>query len=73
MHYETKANVTFVAVCVVVIGLFIYGIDAYSEWQCDNYNELTGRDTKYINFDVCYVNVNDEWVRYDSNYRRVED
>ena len=39
-------------------------------WQCGNYTEVTGRDSKYISFDSCYVKtVDGGWIRYDSNYK----
>lgn len=55
---------------VGIFALLIASIDQYSAWRCSNYGEMSEREVNYINFDSCYVSVNDKWIRYDSAVRK---
>lgn len=57
------------SVIIFIILLFI-SLNKYTEWQCKNYQEVTGRESIYISFDACYVkNKDGELIRYDSYYK----
>lgn len=47
---------------VVAIAVPANLIGAY---RCGNFEETTGYETKYHWFDICYVNYNDRWYRWD--------
>lgn len=54
---------------VLLIGLFFGGVlfiaDRFSSYQCSNFQEMTGRTTKYLVLDACYVSTPEGWQRYD--------
>lgn len=55
---------------VAIITPTIIACNFYNQWQCSNFERVTGRETSYIFFDACYVRNNSgEFVRYDSNYK----
>lgn len=55
---------------LVIVSLFIFAAIKWSEWSCDNYQEVTGFESKFIAFDACYVkNKNGIFIRYDSYYK----
>lgn len=60
----------FVSAIILAIASAGFAIDKVVQWQCHNYQEMTGKEVKYINFDACYVNTGSGWVRYDSNTRK---
>lgn len=69
-----KDDVKFLAVFAVAIILVIVAIlfvDNYiKQYQCSNYQDVTGRESKYLFMDSCYVKGdNDKWIRYDSAYK----
>lgn len=47
-----------------IVGIVIIG-DYYASYQCSNYAEITGKETRYARFDVCYVKEGDTWMRWD--------
>jgi hypothetical protein len=60
-------------ICIVSIVLIFLGADEYNEWLCDNYEQVTGFDSKYINWDGCYVKDSDNvFIRYDQKYKSVK-
>jgi hypothetical protein len=58
---------------LVVVGLIcalVLGINAVEERSCNNYEEVTGRDSKWVFMDACYVQRDDgTWIRYDKAYK----
>lgn len=68
-----KMSFILLGLSVVLTLVMMFVANEHQGWMCDNYSEVTGRDTKYISWDTCYIKVDDEWIRYDSTYRRVED
>lgn len=55
---------------LAVIVLFCFGVFAivvneYTNYQCNNYQQLTGKETKYVQFDICYIKTDAGWQRYD--------
>lgn len=46
---------------VAVVGV----VDVMGRHTCSNFQEITGKQTKWVFFDTCYINHNQEWFRYD--------
>jgi hypothetical protein len=60
-----------VGVVVAFVGtLFVLG-NFYSEYQCSAYQKITGVETRYSQFDVCYVNTKSGWQRWDEYKARI--
>jgi len=57
------------AFVLIVLGARLVLFNSYVDWQCSNYQEITGNETKYIDFDACYVKQGADWVRYDDTLR----
>jgi len=52
----------------VVISLFLLSVMGGAMLQynsCNNFTELTGNDCRWHIFDMSYVNIEGEWIRYD--------
>lgn len=69
-----KHDVKFLAVFVTAISLAIVLIVIVSEivgqYQCNNYQDITGRESKWVFIDACYVKGDGgKWIRYDSAYK----
>lgn len=45
----------YLAVPSALIGLGVAGIEAYEDWRCGKYSDMTGHPTHYVWFDTCYV------------------
>ena len=57
---------------VICVGLTFAGENQYEKWLCGNYEQVTGFQTKYINFDSCYIKGGDGvFIRYDDKYKSV--
>ena len=52
-----------VAIFVGLVAPIIWLALWYEERQCNTYQEVTGRDTKYLN-GTCYVKDNGEWFSW---------
>jgi hypothetical protein len=53
--------------------LMMTGANKYSRWQCSNYTEATGFESKYIEWDSCFIKGSDGvFIRYDDKYKSVE-
>lgn len=46
-------------------GALIEGANAFGQYQCQQYEQITGRPTKYVQFDECYVQRDGKWMRWD--------
>ena len=40
-------------------------VNVYIEHQCNNYQQIAGRETKYASFDACYIKTDSGWQRWD--------
>jgi hypothetical protein len=49
---------------VVVSGVVLLS-NWYGDYQCGKYEMVVGKQTKWITFDECYVQVNNGWQRWD--------
>lgn len=62
--------------CVVLVMLALFtvlatGFNADGSYQCSNYQDVTGKETKYFWFDSCYINTASGWQRYDEYKARI--
>lgn len=75
-HFIDKYGLTgysIIYLCVIGITLLCFGINKYERWLCGNYAQVTGFETKYINWDSCYIKGSDNvFIRYDEKYKSVE-
>lgn len=65
MHYQTKGELIFAIIFVTVCVSFVWSINTYEEWVCNNYEEVTSVETKFIAFDGCYAKEQNGWVKRD--------
>ena len=68
-HFWDRYGLTlFGLICIWCI--VISGAVKWSEWSCDNYQKITGFESKFIAFDACYVkNEDGRFIRYDAYYK----
>lgn len=45
--------------------ILLFGADAYTRYQCSNYQEITGRETKWATMDSCYIKTDAGFQRWD--------
>ena len=55
----------------ILAGVLIFGCEKYAEYQCESYERLTGKRTKYNKFDICYVENNGAFERWDAYKMKV--
>jgi hypothetical protein len=59
----------FVVVIVLIFGMLGGGIMTighfYGKYQCANFAEITGKETKWATFDSCYIKTETAWMRWD--------
>ena len=60
-----KFCLVIVALGVICTGPFILGANLLSSYQCNNYQRVTGVQTKYVALDTCYVHTAKGWQRWD--------
>ncbi len=67
----TGYSVIYLLVAALV--LLLSGANKYGRWQCSNYEQVTGFEVKYIEWDSCYIKGSDDvFIRYDKNYKSVK-
>jgi len=68
-------GITFIGMATLMVFLLTFsiaGLNKYSKWQCNNYETMTGFESKYVEWDACYIKGSDSiFIRYDSNYKSV--
>lgn len=52
------------------IGAILGISNAYGSYQCKNFHEITGKETRYATLDICYVNTDSGWMRWDEYIKR---
>lgn len=52
---------TFILLAII-FAAFVFVANLWDRHRCDAYSETTGRETKYIHFDGCYINTSEEWL-----------
>jgi hypothetical protein len=60
----------YMVVFVMFVLAFVFGsVTLINNWKaqnaCENYQELTGNEVRYMAFDSCYVKMDDQWERFD--------
>ena len=51
----------------IVLGLMLLAVfvsDSWARYTCANFENVTGKNTRYVAFDVCYIKHDGEWMRY---------
>lgn len=75
-HFVNEWGVTgylVIYICLIFFILLALGANKYSRWQCSNYTEATGFESKYIEWDSCFIKGSDGvFIRYDDKYKIVE-
>lgn len=60
---RTLGVVALILGAMAVAGMLI--CDAISRYSCNNYENVSGVETRYITFDTCYINTERGWQRWD--------
>ena len=59
---------------LLIVGLLIVSLTLLVNYgyerSCSNYSEMTGKETKWLFLDACYVNTESGWIRYDERIRK---
>lgn len=63
--------IPYVLFLVLAIGSFMVLGHFYGSYQCGQYEDITGYETKYSAFDMCYVQHDGEWKRWDE-YKAIQ-
>ena len=62
----------FIFILIIIsffVAMFIL-FDSYAEYRCENYEEITGRKSKWVFMDACYVKTSEgKWIRYDTSHK----
>lgn len=61
--FELLAPV-FLFLLIVAVGLSLL-LDYHYSYQCGNYQKITGKETKHVFMDACYIATSDGWQRWD--------
>ena len=76
MNYRTKYKIKcliqdfisflwfIVPVIMIFTGLGVV-VNSHERYTCDNYKEITGKNTKHASFDSCYVETDEGYQRWD--------
>jgi hypothetical protein len=62
-------------VFILLVGAALIGgaltiANAAGSYQCNNYAELTGKETRWITLDACYVKTERGWQRWEEYIAR---
>lgn len=56
---------------ILLFSLFTFtGISYYEQWQCNTFSSLSGKESKYVFYDTCYVKHNGQYMRYSEYEKR---
>ena len=50
---------------LIIMGSIFILTNFHGQYACGKYEEVTGRETKWIFIDDCYVNSGDAWLKKD--------
>lgn len=60
------ACLVFMLICVgALFGIVFAGSHYYGKYQCANYATITGKETRWVAFDACYIQAEAGWERWD--------
>ena len=65
MDTEDKLYLILIAFLISLIPTILFGADQYQQYQCNNYSEITHKETKYKHFDSCYIKVGNTYQRWN--------
>lgn len=65
MRYLIELFVTFFLIGGLLFGGLMLGANYWGSYQCENYEKVTGKATKWVFMDECYVQTNVGWQRWD--------
>ena len=69
MEIEMRDFIEFFALLFLVIGLVVGGLmlgaNYWESYKCGNYEKVTGKATKWVFMDKCYVQTAAGWQRWD--------
>jgi len=68
----SKLTLQFIVVVTIAIAGIAVGGNMYSQYQCDQYERITGIHTEYSNFDTCYIELNGKMARWSEYLERVK-
>lgn len=57
-------------ITTLAIGGLLVGGNIHSRYQCNNYETVTGIETRYIEWDTCYISTESGWQRWDEYIAR---
>ena len=67
MDKDVLKFTSFMVFVVLIHGLIL---NFLCQRSCENYEEVTGRESKWIFMDSCYVKKDDgKWIRYDLSFK----
>ena len=71
-----KEIIIFIGVGLCFAFAAIFGIvffaNEVSKYQCESYSKITAKETKYNNWDICYIKTQEGWQRWDEyKYRSI--
>lgn len=55
----------FIGITAVISAPIVVIADTGSRYKCSNYEKTTGKETKYLTLDSCYVKTQAGWQRWD--------
>ena len=50
---------------VISFGGLMLGANGWEQYTCNNYERVTGKETKWVFMDECYVSTTVGWQRWD--------
>lgn len=73
--YNSYGLSGYSVVYIFIIGMWMLltGVNSYTGWKCNNYEQVAGFEVKYVEWDACYIKGSDgRFVRYDSYYKDIK-
>lgn len=65
-----KFSFSLVLSMAALLIVFVVPLNFYGAYQCNQYQLTTGTETRYVQFDSCYVNKENAWLRWDEYMQR---
>ena len=71
--YGGLSGNSLIYMVVIIIYLLFAGVNKYERWSCGNYEMVTGFESKYIEWEHCYIKGSDGvFIRYDEKHKSVD-
>lgn len=68
MTFQSKTlmkRMLILLIPALATALVLSHLEFYGRYRCHNYQKITGVSTKWVLFDSCYIEVEDQWFRWD--------